>query len=122
MANDLGKVHHLSGFRRARRRVDDRLLGLGIEDGFLGRESAVNILDAEHQARFTGHRSAVGQPSGRSSHRFGEVIGPGRLGIGQKVADLAGQGLDSGEIAEREVDSEVVVINRLGDVDDPDRS
>ena len=39
------------------------------------------------------------------------------FGVGQQVADLAGQELDRREVAEGEVDAAVVVVDRLGDVD-----
>ena len=42
------------------------------------------------------------------------------LGVGQQVADLAGQRFNRGEVAEREVDASVVVVDRLGHVNDGD--
>ena len=52
--------------------------------------------------------------------RLGEEVAAVRLGVGQQVADLAGQELDGREVAEGEVDAHVVVVDRLGQVDDGD--
>ena len=83
-------------------------------------EIADQVFDAEDQARLAGDGRAVGQPAGASAHGFDQEEHPAGLGIGQQVADLARQGLDRREISEREIDSAVVVVDGLGNVNDRD--
>ena len=66
---------------------------------------AGDVLDADHQAGLAGDGRAVGQPAGAAAHGLGEEVAAGRLGVGQQVADLAGQELDGREVAEGEVDA-----------------
>ena len=97
------------------------LSGLGVGHASPRRCSLlVDILDADHQAGLAGDRGPVGQPAGASAHGLGDEVGPGGLGVGEQVADLAGQCLDGREVAESEVDALVVVVDRLGNVDDGD--
>ena len=93
---------------------------LGSVMRFRGLEVVDQVLDAQDQAGLAGDGRAVGQPAGASAHGFDQEVHPAGLGVGQQVADLARQGLDGREVAEREVDAAVVVVDRLGNVDDRD--
>ena len=105
--DDLVQVHGASRARLARRRVG-HLLVLA--------EVALDVLDADHEAGLARDGGAVGEPAGGAAHGLGEEVALGRLGVGEEIPDLAGEGLDGGEVAEGEVDAEVVVVDRLGDV------
>ena len=94
--------------------------GLGIDRLFAGFVLAGDVLDADHQAGLAGDGHAVGQPAGAAAHALGEEVAAVGLGVGQQVADLGGEELDGREVAEGEVDAHVVVVDRLGQVDDRD--
>ena len=80
-------------------------LGLGVGDGFGGLEITDQVFDAEDQARLAGDGRAIGQPACASAHGFDQEEHPAGLGVGEQVADLARQGFDRREVAEREVDA-----------------
>ena len=94
--------------------------GLGVGRLFLGGVRADDVLDADHQAGLAGDGHAVGQPAGAAAHRLDEEVGAVGLGVGDQVADLAAEEVDGREIAEREVDAAVVVVDRLRQMDDGD--
>ena len=90
------------------------VLGFGVGQGFLGHQVVGEVFDGKHQAGLAGDGRAIGQPARASAHGFDQEIHPAGLGIGQEIADLAGQGLDGREIAEGEVNAPVIVVDRLG--------
>ena len=49
---------------------------------------------------------------------LGDEVAAVGFGVGQQIADLRGQDLHGREIAEGEVDARVVVVDRLGQMDD----
>ena len=97
-----------------------RRAGLGVGQGFLGHQVVGEVFDGEDQAGLAGDGRAIGQPARAAAHRLDQEVHPARLGVGQQIADLAGQGLDGREIAEGEVDAPVIVIDRLGHVNHGD--
>ena len=111
MSTILSIFEHPAGRARA---------GLGVGDGLLGHDVVDQVFDREHQARLAGDGRAIGQPAGAAAHRLDHEVHAAGLGVGEQVADLARQELDRGEVAEREVDSAVVVVDRLGNVHDGD--
>ena len=71
----------------------------------------MDIFHADHQTCFAGNGGAVGQPAGAAAHGFGQIVDPRGFGIVKQVANLAGQRVDGGEIAEGEIDAGVIVID-----------
>ena len=112
MIDDLVDVHDL------RRLLVAPVLGSVTVSSVI--EVVGEVLDGEDQAGLAGDGRAVGQPAGAAAHGLDQEVHPARLGVGQQVADLAGQRLDGREVAEGEVDAAVVVVDRLGDVDHRD--
>ena len=55
------------------------------------------------------------------AHRFDDEVGRGGGGIGAQVLELLRHDVDRGEVAEREVDALVVVVDGFRQMDDPDR-
>ena len=105
------EVHHAA---------DGGLAGLQIGDFLAGFVLAGDVFDADHQAGLAGDGGPVGQPAGAAAHRLGDEIAAVRLGVGQEVADFAGQNFHRGEITEGEVDARVVVVDGLGQMDHRD--
>jgi hypothetical protein len=97
------------GARRARLRIG-HLLG--------DREIAHDVLDAEDEMGFARDGDAVGEPSRFSAHRLDDEVSAGRHGVGAQVEQLVGHDVDRREEAEREIDAAIVVVDRLGDVND----
>ena len=105
-------------FFEVHRAAERCFAGLRIGGLLGGLELAGDVFDADDQAGLAGDGRAVGQPAGAAAHRLGDEIAAGRFGVGQQVANLAGQHLDGREVAEREVDARVVVVDRLRQMDD----
>ena len=98
--------------------VASRLLAGSRIDHFFG--AAVfsgDVFDADHGAGFARHGHAVGQPAGAAAHGFDEKVRAAGFGVAQQVATFGGQRVDGRKIAERKVDAHVVVVDRLGQVD-----
>ena len=101
---------HYGPLLRARFILD----GLGFE------KLANDVLDADYEAGLADDRRAVGQPAGAAAHRLDHEITPVRLGVGQQVADFPRQNFDRGKIAEGEIDTGIIVVDGLGNVDHAD--
>ena len=119
-------------FSRVRHREDDalddlvdvhdlanRLLaGLRIRRFFLRGVRTFDVFDADDEAGLAGDGDAVGEPAGAAAHRLDEEIAAVRGGIGDQVADFFAEEVDGRKVAEGEVDAAVVVVDRLGEMDD----
>ena len=64
------------------------------------------------------YRGAVREPRGRAAHELANEARPSRLAVGEKVAELFREHFNGAEISERERNAFVVVVDRLGKVDD----
>ena len=100
--------------------ADGGLAGLRIGGFLAGLELAGDVFDADDQAGLAGDGGAVGQPAGAAAHGLGDKVAARRLGVGQQIADLAGQHVHGSEVSEGEVDARVVVVDRLRQVDHGD--
>ena len=79
-----------------------------------------DIFDADDHLSFAGHGDAVGEPAGFTAHAFGDELGARCECVGLEIAHFLRHEVDGGEIAESEVDAVVVVVDRLGEMDDAD--
>ena len=95
-------------------------LAIGAGDRLLAAELAVDVLHADHEARLSGNGGPVREPTGTAAHRLAEEVGTARLRVVEQVADLTTERVDGREVAEREIDAHVVVVDRLRQVHDRD--
>ena len=70
--------------------------------------------------RFTRHGDAVREPAGLATHGLDDEVAVGGHGVRPEVQELIRHDADGGEEPEREVDTAIVVVDGLGDVDDAD--
>ena len=102
--DDAIDVHHLASGDSAIR----------LDDLFLRRILAADILDARHETRLAGNRRSIGQPTGTPAHRLAQEVRLVRLSVVNQIPNLRRQELHGREIPERKVDPPIVVVDRLG--------
>mmetsp|Transcript_36309 Transcript_36309/g.71433 ORF Transcript_36309/g.71433 Transcript_36309/m.71433 type:complete len:411 (+) Transcript_36309:52-1284(+) len=91
---------------------------------FLERQAAVvrqvlllGVLDRDHQVGLSGNRSAISQPARLPPHGLDDVVRRGGQSVGPQVEHLFGHDVHCREEAEGEIDSFIVVVDRLREMD-----
>ena len=79
-----------------------------------------HVFQTDAERSLTCDRGTVAEPRGLAAHELRDVVALRGGGVEQKVAQLAAHQVNGGEETEREVDAFVVVIDRLGQMDDAD--
>ena len=114
------------------RHIDDRThdgLTVGVENFFArfgidgdlgGLPRFVNIFETDDGGGFSSDGGAISEPRGGATHELTNKARARSFAVGEKVAQFLGKHFDGAEVTEGEGDAFIVVVDRLGKVNDLD--
>ena len=94
------------------------LITLFVRPGFRCQKLPLDIFGGNNQVAFSGNRYAIGHPAGFSTHCFDDEPGACSPRIRPHVENFFRHEIHCGEEPEGEIDTLVVVVDRLGQVHD----